>query len=80
MKSVVFSSFAIFGIFLVTEAWATNHPRSCALFKEDCNRSHPADVCDKAYQDAIAHGGVYKAHYFDRRMNQMVDQPINCVP
>jgi hypothetical protein len=78
MKTIAFSGLAILSVFLATEASATNHPHPCAQMRDTCKISYPAANCDKVYQDAIANNGVWKAHYFDRRMNQMVDQPINC--
>ncbi len=81
MKPIVFSTLATIGVLLATDASATNHPRPCTDFRDKyCKPFYPAEACDKLYQDAIAHNGVWKARTYDRRMNQMIEQTTNCVP
>ena len=59
MKRIVFSSLAILGIFLATGAMASNHPGTCANYRDRCKISGKADVCEGMYQYAITHNGAW---------------------
>jgi hypothetical protein len=81
MKPIAFSILAVFGVFLATDASATNHPKSCADLRDlTCKPFWPADACEKLYQYAITHNGAWKYSGYDRRTNQKVEQVTNCIP
>jgi hypothetical protein len=81
MKPIAFFIPAVFGLFLSTNAFATNHPKSCADLRDlTCKPFWPADACEKLYQYAITHNGVYKYDIYDRQSNAKVERITNCIP
>ena len=80
MKPTAIAILSIFGLFLANAASAANHPRLCTLLRDSCKSTQPAAICEKAYQDAIAHGGQWNGPLFDRTKNDSMVQQVNCTP
>jgi hypothetical protein len=81
MKPIVLSSLVIVSIFCPTHAFATNHPKSCVNLRDlTCKPFWPAEACEKLYQYAIAHNGIWKYSGYERKSNSMVEQVTNCIP
>jgi len=78
MRRVFLLPLIVFGVFLASEAMANRNIESCAGHRDRCKLSWPADKCDKIFEYAKAHGGVWESRYFDRRMNQRVTTPVAC--
>jgi hypothetical protein len=78
MKSAAFAILTIFGLFLANTASATSHPRPCTYLRDVCKSANPAPICDKAYQDGVAHNGAWSGPLYDRLRNESATVATNC--
>jgi hypothetical protein len=80
-QAILIFSLVIGSVFFSTDAFATNHPKSCVDLRDlTCKPFWPGADCEKLYQYAVAHNGTWKYSGYDRRSNSKLEQVTNCIP
>jgi hypothetical protein len=78
MKSITFIGLATLCAMVATEALAAQNPKPCGYLRSACKSASPAAVCDKAYQDAVAHNGAWNGPLYRPSANDTAIAVTNC--